>query len=258
MLTDGYHTLAIPLSDGDSQPFVIDIMAKDEEQLWIATNDGLFVLNTSNTFQSAKVATDALQSIQDIIAGPDHTVIVSNDGGAYIVTKDGRIAETIELTNSKGGKVGKGALSLRRDILYIGGASGLYAYNLKTKESRVIDESIRNITCMLDVGSNLLIGSGMFGLWDYNVDKNTLRKLPIKSNVVTSLIKDSRGLVFVGTDGDGVFSYNSTTGAIERFLDNTLEHGRLPNNQVYALACSPRDQLFIGFYRAGASYTVKN
>ncbi|MCF0158851.1 MAG: hypothetical protein HUJ83_10110, partial [Veillonella sp.] len=100
--------------------------------------------------------------------------------------------------------------------------------------------------------------SGMFGLWDYNVDKNTLRKLPIKSNVVTSLIKDSRGLVFVGTDGDGVFSYNSTTGAIERFLDNTLEHGRLPNNQVYALACSPRDQLFIGFYRAGASYTVKN
>ncbi len=134
-------------------------------------------------------------------------------------------------------------ICLAKDKLLIGTfRGGLNILDLKTKKfeykkfgsSQVTFESV---TSIIPLGEDFLIGTN-FGLFKYNLNGNFSKLLDSKifenqSNplFVNHLARDSKGLIWLGTEFHGLVSYNPINGEIMHYNNKSL-HDNSPENQA--------------------------
>lgn len=151
-------------------------------------------------------------------------------------------------------------------------SSGIYIL-LDTGEICVIDKSrlaIGYINTPENVsGFNHIYADYQQGLWlfsDHN-DEIFYRKkssrwtpLPLPSSDLTqskgirSILDDKSGHVWIGTDHNGLYIYNQSSGALEHFVHDSMTTGSLPSNNVSYIYHDAENTLWFGHNKSGISF----
>lgn len=143
--------------------------------------------------------------------------------------------------------------------LYIGGNNGLLIYDYKTGVVNLSNAPLPKETrCLLLYDNHLWIG-GLYGLFHLNLDDGSVTDfsagLPHKS--VYSMIRDSRGILYVGTY-NGLARWNSGTNEFTK-LKAEVDNPNTKNLFVNCLLESPdNSSIYIGSEGALYEYTPVN
>ena len=143
--------------------------------------------------------------------------------------------------------------------LYIGGNNGLLIYDYKTGGVNFTNAPLpKEIRCLLLYDNELWIG-GLYGIFNLNLNNGSVTDfsagLPHKS--VYSMIRDSRGILYVGTY-NGLARWNSNTNKFTK-VKAGIDNPSLRNLFVNCLLESPdNSSIYIGSEGTLYEYTPAN
>lgn len=143
--------------------------------------------------------------------------------------------------------------------LYIGGNNGLLIYDYNTGGVNLSNAPLpKEIRCLLLYDNELWIGS-LYGIFNLNLNNGSVTDfsagLPHKS--VYSMIRDSRGILYVGTY-NGLAGWNSNTNKFTK-VKAGIDNPNLKNMFVNCLLESPdNSSIYIGSEGALYEYTPVN
>lgn len=151
--------------------------------------------------------------------------------------------------------------------LYIGTDGGLQYFNRSRgtftfyRHAHTKNSLTSNYISVLlkDKESDLIwIGTYDTGIDCFDPRKRTFRhykagkgEFDINSVAVYALMDDSKGKIWIGTDGGGVNVLDKKTGAIEKYVHNPHDKNSISDNSIQAL-CKDRDgNIWVGSYSSG-------
>lgn len=94
--------------------------------------------------------------------------------------------------------------------------------------------------------------------WKTNTVSRQKRRFGIPDRVVlASLTGDNSGNIWVGTDHDGIYLYNTESNSCRNIRANAKNQFSLLQNSVVALFCDDKDIIWAGTYKHGVNYYHK-
>ncbi len=212
---------------------VQDIVKDKENNLWIATYDsGLIYFDKKNAkFKLYKSNSDFPGSIS---SNKLHCVYIDEagvlwagtlfDGVNYYDTKTK--AFNHYFADKKGHKIGGGnGIVKSGHNIWLGTYKGALKYNLKDYSST---------------------------LYSYDKKQNS-----ISGNMVTDITKDNDGIIWFGTDDNGLSSYNPKTEKFKNYFSSS-DSNSLSGSSVWALDTDNNDNIWIGYWHDGVDCYNKN
>ncbi len=152
-------------------------------------------------------------------------------------------------------------------VLWVGTEStGLNKYNTERKKFKLIhpsqlhDDPIKsdNVFAIYEDDKNgLWVGVRGSGLCYINKTTGEIKNIQSKNgekfniNKITSFVYDSRGWYWIGTDGDGIYKFDSETEELESFRYDSENENSIPNDAITALHIDSKKQLWIGTWGGG-------
>ncbi|GHV05495.1 hybrid sensor histidine kinase/response regulator [Bacteroidia bacterium] len=125
-------------------------------------------------------------------------------------------------------------------------------------------KSNRDLRMFVDSSGDVWVyGVGAhYGLAYYNVARNTWYQYSyyaappyhLSNNVITSVIEDNKGNIWVGTDHGGVNLINKATGEISVLRNNQQDPHSLAQNTIKSLYKDDTDIVWLGTYKNGVCY----
>jgi signal transduction histidine kinase/ligand-binding sensor domain-containing protein/DNA-binding response OmpR family regulator len=247
---------------------VTAIKALDDNNLWLSTTSGLYLLNTSTgkskVFQkSNKEGWIHNDSINDIEYGPDKKLWIATYKGLYVYDKTTNKFNSIIYQD---GNVEDEAISIFFDNenAWIGTYySGFYIYNLKTKSvEHLIPDSrsersktVRKI--MKDQKGIYWIGTrGGLYLYDKETRKFSFysysdrEQSSLGNNSIADIIRDSHNNMWLATRG-GISLMASDKQAFKHYKSIEGDNSYLNNKEIYAFWLENNQNLWIGTESGG-------
>ena len=140
--------------------------------------------------------------------------------------------------------------------IWIGTNRGLSYYDRKRDNFVSV---LRNV-CVSDIDESVEEGilwiSTFSGLLKINFENgsvlktyNDSNKLP--SNITSECQIDSKGILWVAMQNDGLFSFNPKTEKIQRYIHDPKNSYSIPSNRIKTIAFDKNGKLWIGTYNAG-------
>lgn len=198
--------------------------------MWFATRGGLFSYN-GYTLRTFRIGHDTAGNvINDIVQTGDRTLFLATDGGLRLFDL---ATHTFSTPKGLGGRIKNvRALAVQGDVLWIGTHNdGLYRFDMKTHRLAVI-KNFSFVNALVADGGTLYVGT-LNGLGRVNANSvSWVNRLP-----VLSLCLDRRtSLLYVGTDGKGLHTYNIATGmtkALPVAAGNSVKSVAVNGDTVY-------------------------
>lgn len=199
-------------------PASIYLTTDDDGNLWSYSGDSIYLYNYS---------TDQLSTYRS----PDDEIqqIVCRHGIAYALSKRGII----------------------------------YNINSYTKETQQI---AKIPSCNLN--SRIYIDHD-YNIWSYNehaygiltIDGKTYTNMDfamqfnLADELITSILDDGRGSVWVGTDNSGIYIYNKQSKTIKQLTQDVTDQFSLVNMHISCLHLDSKDNIWVGYSKQGVSFT---
>jgi ligand-binding sensor domain-containing protein/CheY-like chemotaxis protein/AraC-like DNA-binding protein len=179
---------------------------------------------------------------------------------------DGSTFQNYPVTDSSKGVYGSSIFKIFEDSkkrIWIGTHKGLTLYDRKQDNFKLV---LKNI-CVMDIDESkdgILWISTFSGIIKIELKTaSVLKKYDetkgFPSNIITQCVIDSKGILWFGTQTEGIFTFNAQTEKIQRIIrDTKLEYG-LTSNRIRSLAFDQNGLLWIGTSDAGlCSYDPHN
>jgi signal transduction histidine kinase/ligand-binding sensor domain-containing protein/DNA-binding response OmpR family regulator len=267
---DGYSFKVFRNNLGDTTSLFsnyIRVIAEDASHfVWLGTGKGVNIFNPAkaNFFQteikpwnsaSLQLLDNGVNSIQKIDQSGSMLAGVQGKG-LLLFEKGSRIGVQIPLMEWKGheGNYDVTALAFddRNQVAWlIVHQLGLCQYNLKNKTIRVINSAFKKADCLkLDNLGNLWLGNQK-GLFLYDISSNSFSQsmLPYSYRVM-NLFEDARHILWIATDGGGIWSMPIGSSKPIPYLTATGTPF-VNSNTVYAIYDDPQGNKWIGTLRGG-------
>ncbi|MGO4913200.1 hybrid sensor histidine kinase/response regulator transcription factor [Leeuwenhoekiella sp. W20_SRS_FM14] len=205
----------------------------DEDQnLWIGSQNGLFVLRNDGVIRALGTGPKAALSDEEILCFEE-----DNQGRMWIGTRNGGL----NILNMK-------------SFIEDRGQPQVLQYLPRRDGSSVFNRSVSALK--LDRGGNMWIGTSN-GLNFVNPKGEPIKLINEESSVrgllshdrIASLANSRDGNVYIGTDGGGIDLYNASTGKIKAFASS--DKSGLSNDYVLALREDSKGRLWAGTYKGG-------
>ena len=251
------------ISSNDITNLIID----SNNRIWVATLGGGICLydKEKNNF---KIFKNTEPNSKSIISNQTNVLYEDSKGLIWIGTDKGLTRfnpTTTKFENFTNQEIASVNITSfyegKNGVIYIGTyGKGLFIFNQKTDVFEKInfeqENKIRFINVISSLNSdNLLIGTSYNGLrrLDLNTnvitdyfEENNLRESPM---IVRSIKIDSKGNLWVGSDGKGLFkveSPNSKKVSLKRFEFNPESKSGLSGNAIYVIAEINQNSIWIG------------
>lgn len=198
------------------------LYADHKKNIWIGTpGGGLWMYNGKQIEQIDK----GYRSIayNAIIEDSSNNIWLSTNYGCFQYEESSK--KLIRITTQFGG----GLLEMGRDSIIMGSQDGAYLITEKKNARRLNIGGVNgsSILCMLKVREYIIFGTADYGIFIWNSKTGTTRNISSKTGLVSdhiySLLKDSRGIIWVGT-GRGI---NKLSSADFNIIKNTDENDLL-------------------------------
>ena len=221
------------LPENEEQPGVQALHLDAGQNLWIGSQNGLFVLRRDGVINSLGAGSEDALSDEEILCFAE-----DNQGRMWIGTRNGGL----NILNMKSFVEGKGEIQLTRFLPRKDGSS-------------VFNRTVSALK--LDRGGNMWIGTSN-GLNFVNPKGEPIKLINEESSVrgllshdrIASLANSREGNVYIGTDGGGIDLYHAATGKITPFASSRDQSG-LSNDYVLALLEDSKGRLWAGTYKGG-------
>ncbi|MFK7951913.1 MAG: ATP-binding protein [Ekhidna sp.] len=228
-----------------SNRYVTSIFTKDDQTIYIGTDKGLDVFDREK------------QVVKSIY--PERiNFLKSIDGVCYAATSNALV--TVDLKTQKVERKLYDRLALRNikmiekhseDSIWVGANSGLFLIDLKTYNFKTFlsSETIKGrttgdwITSMVRYKDQMLIGTSV-GMYEMDlktkvVSRDLSKSFPLlKDAQIKCMETDSRGIIWIGTAGNGVFGLDLTNKTFQKYnrkdgLFNEVIYGILEDKSGY-------------------------
>ncbi len=241
---------------------VYNLMCDSKDQLWIVTeHNGLLVLKDGHVVKKYFQEAPLNYSIHVVREGPDGTFYVgTNQSGVYEIRKNGQTSRIESLGNLH---VDDLCMSKTGKLLIGQDGGGVIIYDPKTGEhienpyySNEIDLSKAKVNSIVeDRVGNIWMGMLQKGIYMRPAASNKFNYMGYKlgsHNIigqacVTSTIIDSKGILWVGTDKDGLYKVSKDVQMLRHYKEN------FPST-VLSLTEDNLGRIWIGSYQEGLGY----
>ncbi|RXG11948.1 two component regulator with propeller domain [Leeuwenhoekiella aestuarii] len=218
-----------------SNSTITELYLDSEQNLWIASTNGLFVIQPNGELLYLNKATTKSQGLSDsnVLA-----ILDDNKGKLYIGTRDGglNILEKKTLLDQ----------SLPLSINW---------FLPKEDGSSVYDRSITSL--FIDKHNALWMGTptginyvDLMGEPAKRVQETDAQN-SISNNRVSALALKSENQIWIGTDGEGLDLYDLKEGKIAHYRTIAGNRNSLSNNNVLTLLPENNDIIWVGTYQGG-------
>ncbi len=227
---------SIPLPNGVGM--IWDIKDVGEDELWLATEQGLIEFNTS-TFSHRKIVdhepTDQNDVLFIIKKAGEHDYWIGGYGLLFrIDSRSNEILQTIRFSGPYSGVLVQDILVSENNLLFATESFGLFSYSEESGVSRIwegidLNESFNQVSIWdlyLSKNGTTWVG-GNNGLYSLKSSTDNLKPTRIdigENRIVFSIAEDESGILWLGTD-QGLLQYDPITNEVrlqdEEFgLDN--------------------------------------
>jgi diguanylate cyclase (GGDEF)-like protein len=235
--------------------------------IWFATDAGVSRFD-GKAFEHYKFSPGSPRHIShnfitNMLEDSDGNIWLASEHGLNKILPDGNVTIYLEDSKDKNSLVSNWTVALHvneQDELWIGTGSGLNLYD-KTKDNfKFIPYSFNGKTDLVTVYSIVedklgrIFAITSYGLALLNRSKMILQKV-VTSNVehtellgkvTNTAIVDSQGILWMGSEKEGLISYNPNTQEVKNLRHDPDNINSLSGNSVYALAENAEGDLWIG------------
>ncbi len=268
---DGYNFKVFKnrLNDQSSliHNWVVTIREDYKGDIWTGTKQGGSIYsNTTGKFSPIKYTAyprsdlkSLTAAVNDFETGSNGNMFIATGGkGLLVFEKNARAATTI-LYNNKTIQSEYHAQDIdidkRNQIWVFVQGEGLAKYDEKSNQIKLVTAFIKGAKCILaDDDGYIWIGNES-GLYRYNEKDNSVKeyhegKGSLSNDFIHKLSLDSKGNVWISTDGGGITIINNKTSQISYILPGQ-EKGALKSGAVDAVFEDRDHRIWIGTLRGG-------
>ncbi len=255
----------------------ITAIAEDRNNnLWVGTMNGLFKIEPDFSkvtpyFSTYKKTKSAIAEIADIIIDRDGILWVGSKEGLYTYDPTHANFSAAQFSENKKNKPLKSVInSLTCDsehTIWIGTDDGLGRYQSELKHFDVSKNDVHDVQSLSRNSVNTVytddnavwVGTALGGISKYDKTISFFnhynifheRNQKANTNVVTSFSEDNLGDIYIGTDGGGLFLWNSILNTFKPLLPEFTDD-KATGKSILSL-CKSRngDKLWIGTYADG-------
>lgn len=247
----------IESEQGLSNSTIISIVQDKYDMLWFASYDGLnrydgysFQVYRHRKNDSHSILSDMLKVLY--IDKNEELWIGSQEGLSHYCFESNDFENFIFPTVGDGNMPINAIIDYDDTHLLIGSDSGLVLFDKITKsfeEFYSIGNSKVSIRAIAEHGNKYLIGTdkGLF-LYKRTEDYFTLANTELENITVQSILYLSHSNIWIGTEGDGLYSLDLVNGKIQNFKNNSKDPTTISSNYVRSLMLNEKNQIWIGTF----------
>lgn len=277
---DGYRTKVF--ENDPSRPNsllsnrILSLSEDHDKNLWVGTTKGLCVKKNGQTdFDAIDLISGNMQahSINTLLITKTGEVFVGTELGFFIL-KDGQ-KQHFFIDSEHSANDFNQVNSFAEDqhgMVWIGSSNNqLYRFNPKNQKldafdlpsdySKKYNYGIHHL--FIDKNQLLWVGTEA-GLMVFNLKNekwetewNQLLSEKIGSHLINGIQQNQDGLIWIATDGAGLFSFNLKTKEVQNIRYQTYKNS-LSTNGLYCLLIDPQNIFWIGTYKNGVDYFRKS
>ncbi|MDR3652205.1 MAG: two-component regulator propeller domain-containing protein [Paludibacter sp.] len=108
------------------------------------------------------------------------------------------------------------------------------------------------------IRTTLYLATFNAGILKFDITTKVFSKFTdVGSKSISDISSDGKNIIYVATDGDGVFFLSHETGnIIKTFQYNPQQNSGIRSNSVYALLVDRMGIIWVGYYQAGLDYSL--
>ena len=253
---------AIP-EEKSNRTRVTSILSDKEHNLWVGNGNGLYVLPHDKTELEPVERGKFPEAVHALALSNDESLYIATEKGLFIYhirnkTLEKRLVHVNELAPEN---ALQDLAILPNDELWAVSKHGLLCYQTKSDRWQrfVLPTNPQQaFNRIAHVGEWIYMGSADHGLFRFSLKKGVFESGPdLNCPMISDLSVSEDGLLYVGTDGNGVFAIEPQTGQIVSHYSHRKEQGiGISSNSVYAVLCGNNNQLWFGFYEHGVDYSL--
>ena len=250
----------------------------NKKRLWIGTKDGLSLINRASgeftNYQTERTGVDALQDIcLDIKQGSDGALwIVGYDskskGILYLSSPQAKLKRFLADDSDPNGLPTNlifNSLIDRNGVVWFGTRThGLLKLNQQRSQFNYIHKNDRagsypgkDIRGIVKLANGRFIVSTLSTLYEANDSLTEFKKLIIPGSdtikpVYRSIMLDKGGIVWISTEGQGLFSYNLVSLKFKRYINDPKDSTSISSNNLRRPCFEDsRGNFWVGTYGGG-------
>lgn len=259
---NGVRMISVPVPSMDKKKtYVLDICASDDQNIYIATLEGVFRLSPHG-----KAFSKILPEIHsaEALFSDNGILYIGNRDGLHIVK--GKDIKSIQVSASPM-SIENGVRDIRKDNkgnIWFTSKYALNRYSSKTGKVESINLSASlpkaaALSHLAILGDKIYVGTKNNGLYTYSIKTHKLTYIDYIGNIINSLNLTSKGELAVGTDGTGAYLIDTHTDLpIHTFSTNGKGKYKIPTDVVYCYYRDDNGIDWLGFHRYGMAHTYKN
>lgn len=250
--------------------YIVNLNTDRNNNLWAATTDGLSKINL-DTYDIRNYDDDdgfVSTTITYVLVTKENKILVGTAEGLYIYDNenDKFIRILYEEENEEISKI----YCLAEDSLgyiWIGSEDGLRKIKIDSeykcisyKFINIINDGIYDVFCD---NEKVYVGTFQSGLYKFDMENNDEFKIynmddyDIPSNSIQRIYKDSRGILWIGTQ-NGLVKANLDEKMFSTYINQDFDRHSLIDNEVYAIIEDKSGLMWVGTYGGVGCFDAEN